>query len=74
MLTVQPFDPSSIKEIERAILEFEDLRLTPSNNREVVHATPSSPKAGASASRWCARSPRMAVSRSETSSGAPTST
>ena len=35
MLTVQPFDPSSIKEIERAILESE-LGLTPSNDGKVV--------------------------------------
>ena len=35
MLTVQPFDPSSIKEIERAILESE-LGLTPSNDGKVI--------------------------------------
>ena len=35
MLTVQPFDPSSIKEIERAIQESE-LGLTPSNDGKVI--------------------------------------
>jgi ribosome recycling factor len=35
MLTVQPFDPSSIKEIERAILESE-LGLTPSNDGKLI--------------------------------------
>jgi ribosome recycling factor len=35
LLTVQPFDPSSIKEIERAIQES-DLGLTPSNDGKVV--------------------------------------
>ena len=35
MLTVQPFDPTSIKEIERAIQES-DLGLTPSNDGKIV--------------------------------------
>jgi ribosome recycling factor len=35
MLTIQPFDPSSIKTIERAILES-DLGLTPSNDGKIV--------------------------------------
>ncbi len=35
MLTVQPFDPSSIKSIERAIQES-DLGLTPSNDGKIV--------------------------------------
>lgn len=35
MLTVQPFDPSSIKAIERAIQES-DLGLTPSNDGKIV--------------------------------------
>jgi ribosome recycling factor len=35
MLTIQPFDPSSIKEIERAIQESE-LGLTPSNDGKVI--------------------------------------
>ena len=35
MLTVQPFDPSSIKEIERAVQESE-LGLTPSNDGKVI--------------------------------------
>ena len=35
MLTVQPFDPSSIKEIERSIQESE-LGLTPSNDGKVI--------------------------------------
>ena len=35
MLTVQPFDPSSIKQIERAIMES-DLGLTPSNDGKLV--------------------------------------
>ena len=35
MLTIQPFDPSSIKEIERAIMES-DLGLTPSNDGKLI--------------------------------------
>jgi ribosome recycling factor len=35
LLTVQPFDPSSIKAIERAIIES-DLGLTPSNDGKVI--------------------------------------
>jgi ribosome recycling factor len=35
LLTVQPFDPSSVKSIERAILESE-LGLTPSNDGKVI--------------------------------------
>lgn len=35
MLTVQPFDPSSIKQIEKAIMES-DLGLTPSNDGKIV--------------------------------------
>ena len=35
MLTIQPFDPSSIKAIERAILES-DLGLTPSNDGKLI--------------------------------------
>jgi ribosome recycling factor len=35
MLTVQPFDPSSIKAIERAIQES-DLGLTPSNDGKII--------------------------------------
>jgi ribosome recycling factor len=35
MLTIQPFDPSSIKQIERAILES-DLGLTPSNDGKLI--------------------------------------
>jgi len=35
LLTIQPFDPSSIKQIERAIQES-DLGLTPSNDGKVV--------------------------------------
>ncbi|HEY7004500.1 MAG TPA: ribosome recycling factor [Gaiellaceae bacterium] len=35
MITVQPYDPSSIKAIERAILES-DLGLTPSNDGKIV--------------------------------------
>src|SRR5688572_23393154 len=35
MLTVQPFDPSSIKDIERAVQESE-LGLTPSNDGKVI--------------------------------------
>ena len=35
MLTIQPFDPSSIKSIEKAILES-DLGLTPSNDGKLV--------------------------------------
>ena len=35
MLTIQPFDPSSVKQIERALMES-DLGLTPSNDGKVV--------------------------------------
>jgi ribosome recycling factor len=35
MLTIQPFDPTSVKTIERAILES-DLGLTPSNDGKVI--------------------------------------
>jgi ribosome recycling factor len=35
MLTVQPFDPGSIKQIERAIMES-DLGLTPSNDGKLI--------------------------------------
>ena len=35
MLTVQPFDPSSMKSIERAIMES-DLGLTPSNDGKII--------------------------------------
>jgi ribosome recycling factor len=35
MLTIQPFDPGSIKEIEKAIMES-DLGLTPSNDGKLI--------------------------------------
>jgi ribosome recycling factor len=35
MLTIQPFDPSSIKQIERAIMES-NLGLTPSNDGKLI--------------------------------------
>ena len=35
LLTIQPFDPSSIKQIERAIMES-DLGLTPSNDGKII--------------------------------------
>ena len=35
LLTVQPFDPSSIKQIEKAIMES-DLGLTPSNDGKII--------------------------------------
>ncbi len=35
MLTIQPFDPSSVKQIEKAILES-DLGLTPSNDGKLI--------------------------------------
>jgi ribosome recycling factor len=35
MLTVQPYDPSSIKNIERALMES-DLGLTPSNDGKII--------------------------------------
>ena len=35
LLTIQPFDPTSVKQIERAILES-DLGLTPSNDGKVI--------------------------------------
>jgi len=35
MLTIQPFDPSSVKAIEKAIMES-DLGLTPSNDGKIV--------------------------------------
>jgi ribosome recycling factor len=36
MLTIQPFDPSSIKQIEKTIQES-DLGLTPSNDGKLIH-------------------------------------
>src|SRR3954451_888703 len=38
LITVQPYDPSSIKAIERAILES-DLGLTPSNDGKLIRLT-----------------------------------
>ena len=35
LLTIQPFDPSSVKQIERAIMES-DLGLTPSNDGKII--------------------------------------
>ena len=35
MLTIQPFDPDSVKEIERALMES-DLGLTPSNDGKII--------------------------------------
>lgn len=35
MLTIQPFDPSSVKSIERAVMES-DLGLTPSNDGKLI--------------------------------------
>src|SRR6478672_7655406 len=35
MLTIQPFDPSAIKQIEKAVLES-DLGLTPSSDGKIV--------------------------------------
>jgi ribosome recycling factor len=35
LLTIQPFDPSSVKSVERAILES-DLGLTPSNDGKII--------------------------------------
>ena len=35
LLTIQPFDPSSIKQVERAIMES-NLGLTPSNDGKIV--------------------------------------
>ena len=35
LLTIQPFDPSSVKQIERAIMES-DLGLTPSNDGKMI--------------------------------------
>ena len=35
MLTIQPFDPNSVKEIERALMES-DLGLTPSNDGKII--------------------------------------
>ena len=35
LLTIQPFDPSSVKQIERALMES-DLGLTPSNDGKVI--------------------------------------
>ena len=35
MLTIQPFDPTSVKQIEKTILES-DLGLTPSNDGKVI--------------------------------------
>ena len=69
LLTVQPYDKSSIKAIEKAINES-DVGLTPVQRRQ-RHApgrSRSSPRsAAASWSRSCATSPRRAASRSATS-------
>ena len=69
LLTVQPYDKSSIKAIEKAILES-DLGLTPNNDGQID--PPADPRADrgapqASWSRSCAGSPRRAASRSATS-------
>ena len=69
MLTVQPYDKSSIKAIERAILES-DVGLTPGNDGNLIRLERPRADRGApqaSWSRWCATSPRRAGSRSATS-------
>ena len=69
LLTVQPYDKSSIKAIEKAIMES-DIGLTPNNDGKLD--PPGDPRAHrgapqASSSRSCATSPRRAASRSATS-------
>ena len=67
LLTVQPYDQSSIKAIEKAIMES-DLGLTPNNDGKLIRLrSPSSPRSGArSSSRSSGTSPRRAGSRSAT--------
>src|SRR4051812_44187556 len=67
-LTLQPFDKSSIKNIEKSIRES-DLGLNPSNDGNLIRLSiPRSPRsAGARWSRSCATSPRRGASRSATS-------
>ena len=68
LITVQPYDKSSIKAIEKAINES-NVGLTPSNDGNLVRlVVPELTKsAGASWSRSCATWPRRATSRSATS-------
>ena len=68
MLTIQPFDPTSIKAIEKALLES-DLGLTPSNDGKLIRRS-----AARSWSRSYARSRRREGSRCETFVGMPSST
>ena len=67
MLTIQPFDPTSIKTIEKAIMES-DLGLQPSNDGKLCGSrSRSSPRsAGRSWSRSSAISPRRDGSRCAT--------
>ena len=69
MLTVTPYDKSSIKAIEKAILES-DVGLTPSNDGNAgppVNAGAHRGAPHASWSRWCTGSPRRGAWRSATS-------
>ena len=69
LLTVQPYDKSSIKAIEKAIMES-DVGLTPNNDGKLIRLVDPRAQRGApqaSSSRSCATSPRRAASRSATS-------
>ena len=68
LLTVQPYDKSSIKAIERAILES-DIGLTPNNDGQMIRlqVPELTEERRSSSSRSCATSPRRAASRSATS-------
>ena len=68
MLTIQPFDPSSMKAIEKAIMES-DLGLTPSNDGKIDPAADPAADRGAAQGARQGRppaAPRRAGSRSGT--------
>ena len=68
LLSIQPYDASQIKAIEKAIQES-DLGLTPSNDGKIIRLPiPAPPKnAARSSSRSCDATQRRARSRSATS-------
>ena len=82
LLTIQPFDPSAIKAIERAILES-DLGLTPSNDGKLIrlpipqlteerrkeYVEARAPHGRGGARRRAQRPPRRDASTSRSSSG-----
>ena len=67
LITVQPYDKSSIKAIEKAINESDVGLNPPTTATSCAWSCPSSPRsAAASSSRWCATSPRRGAWRSAT--------